>query len=152
MQPVGPGVATKMATVDSARFEKWRPLLKLNKEQGQKLLRERGIWITEACDRCGQLLGSVRWTRRGDAAVWCSQSCRDEIKIGAAKANSITCLECGVSLKGKRSDSEFCDPTHRMRFRRKARTGQNREISANMALRRKDLAKEKFGPSRVPSK
>jgi hypothetical protein len=40
-------------------------------------LRSRGIYITEACDSCGQLLGSVRWTRKGEPGEWCSRECRD---------------------------------------------------------------------------
>ena len=51
--------------------------MKLTKEQSQKLLRERGIWVTEACDKCGQLLGAVRYTRRGEPGEWCSDVCRD---------------------------------------------------------------------------
>jgi hypothetical protein len=34
--------------------------MKLTNEQTQKLLCDFGIWITEACDKCGQLLGSSR--------------------------------------------------------------------------------------------
>ena len=57
--------------------------MKLTKEQSQKLLRERGIWVTEACDKCGRLLGSVRYTRRGEPGEWCSESCRDGVDAGA---------------------------------------------------------------------
>ncbi len=46
--------------------------MKLSIEQSQKLLRERGIWITEACDQCGRLLGAVRYTIRADGRAWCS--------------------------------------------------------------------------------
>ena len=53
---------------------------KLTKEQSYELLRHRGIWITAACDRCGQLLGAMRWTRRGEAGEWCSARCRDGVK------------------------------------------------------------------------
>jgi hypothetical protein len=104
--------------------------MKLKREQSQKLLRDRGIWITEACDRCGQLLGSVRWTRRGDPGEWCSATCRDGVSQGERKADSKTCRECGVSLTGKRADSEFCDEAHSKRYRRReqSKTAQNREI------------------------
>jgi hypothetical protein len=50
--------------------------MKLSKSQIAEL-RSRGIYITEACDRCGQLLGSVRWTRKGEPGEWCSRECRD---------------------------------------------------------------------------
>jgi len=54
-------------------------------------------------------------------------------------ADSRACLECGTSLQGKRADAEFCDPAHRMRFQRKARTIQNHEISANMPIQNTSL-------------
>lgn len=54
--------------------------MKLTREQSQKLLHERGIWITNACDKCGQLLGAVRWTRKDEDGEWCSAECRDGVK------------------------------------------------------------------------
>jgi hypothetical protein len=59
--------------------------MKLTKEQCQKLLHDRGIWVTNACDKCGQLLGSVRWTRRGEPGEWCSAECRDGVSVSAPK-------------------------------------------------------------------
>lgn len=55
--------------------------MKLTREQSKKLLQDRGIWLTEACDKCGKLLGSVRWTRRGEPGEWCSAECRDGISV-----------------------------------------------------------------------
>jgi hypothetical protein len=60
--------------------------MKLSKQQSQNLLGERGVWVTSACDKCGQLLGSVRRTRRGEAGEWCSEVCRD----GAAATARLT--------------------------------------------------------------
>jgi hypothetical protein len=68
--------------------------MRLRREQCEKLLSELGIWVTEACDKCGQLLGSVGWTRKDGPGEWCSRACRDGIAVGAAKANSKGCLEC----------------------------------------------------------
>src|SRR6202521_3258591 len=42
------------------------------------LLASRGVFAREACDRCGQLLGAVRITRRGESGVWCSVACRGD--------------------------------------------------------------------------
>jgi hypothetical protein len=42
--------------------------MRLTREQSQKLLRERGVWITEACDKCGKLLGSVRFVGHAEAS------------------------------------------------------------------------------------
>lgn len=48
----------------------------LREELRRRLLADRGIYVTEACDRCGQLLGPVRYTRKGESGVWCSRACR----------------------------------------------------------------------------
>ena len=61
-------------------------------------LRERGIWITEACDKCGQLLGAVCWTRRGEPGEWCSAACRDGIKAERPTSASIE-LAAAVSTQ-----------------------------------------------------
>jgi hypothetical protein len=91
--------------------------MRLKREQCEKLLSELGIWVTEACDKCGQLLGSIRWTRQGECWEWCSKSCRDGIAAGAPKSTSKGCLECGLRLDGMRSDSRFCSDTHKKRYR-----------------------------------
>jgi hypothetical protein len=54
--------------------------MKLTREQSRKLLQERGIWVTEACDKCGQLLGAIRWTRKDEDGEWCSAECRDGVE------------------------------------------------------------------------
>jgi hypothetical protein len=100
--------------------------MKLPREQSQKLLREFGIWVTEACEKCGQLLGSVRWTRKGERGEWCSAACRDGVSQGERKADSKTCRECGVALTGKRANSEFCDEAH---IRLGSRTNRTRPRS-----------------------
>jgi hypothetical protein len=56
----------------------------LREELRRRLLEDRGIYVTEACDRCGQLLGPVRYTRSGDSGVWCSRACRGEIERSLA--------------------------------------------------------------------
>jgi hypothetical protein len=126
--------------------------MRLTKEQCEKLLRERGIWITEACDKCGKLLGAVHWTRRGEPGEWCSAECRDGVPT---KSNVTTkqCLECGVPLNGKRSDSDFCSRTHLMRHRRKSQTAQNRENSGNTPIGKQGLTgAEKRGWTDTPSR
>jgi hypothetical protein len=54
--------------------------MRLTTEQSEQLLGRHGIWITSACDQCGNLLGAVRWTRRGEGGEWCSELCRDGVK------------------------------------------------------------------------
>jgi hypothetical protein len=51
--------------------------MKLSPEQQRALRRAHGICANEACDSCRKVLGSVRWTRRGEPGEWCSDVCRD---------------------------------------------------------------------------
>jgi hypothetical protein len=128
---------------------KWVCRMKLSQEQSKRLLQERGIWITEACDKCGRLLGSVRWTRRGEPGEWCSAACRDEVSHGERKADSKTCRECGVALTGKRADSEFCDEAHSKRYRRReqSKTAHNREIIPDTPIGKQGPADAQNGGS-----
>lgn len=48
----------------------------LKEELRRRLLEDRGIHVKEYCDKCGQLLGAVRYTRRGELGEWCSRECR----------------------------------------------------------------------------
>jgi len=50
----------------------------LHEELRRRLLVDRGVHVTEACDRCGTLLGEVRYMRRGEPGVWCSVACRGD--------------------------------------------------------------------------
>jgi hypothetical protein len=71
-----------------------------------RLQDQHGIYVTEACDRCGQVLGPVRFTRFGDSGVWCSRQCRDGMSTREPKA----CYHCRARLpEGKRRGAIFCD-------------------------------------------
>jgi hypothetical protein len=85
--------------------------VRLTEAQSRELLRKHGVYAREACDKCGQILGHVRFTRFGEKGEWCSRLCRDgvEHKAGA-------CRGCGASLKGKRKGALFCDDACRKRF------------------------------------
>jgi hypothetical protein len=54
--------------------------MRLTQTHSDQILKRHGAWITAACDKCGNLLGAVRWTRRGEPGEWCSQFCRDGVK------------------------------------------------------------------------
>ena len=78
----------------------------LTGEQSYELLAKHGIYANEACDRCGQILGPVPFTRKGEPGVWCSRECRD----GAEAHAPGTCKGCGAKLpEGKRRGSLYCD-------------------------------------------
>jgi uncharacterized Zn finger protein (UPF0148 family) len=88
--------------------------MKLNEKQTRQLLRTHETFLTEACDQCGQLLGSVRFTRQGEGGAWCSRACRDGVDHSPT-----VCRGCGTSLVGKRRGAIYCDRTCRMRTVRK---------------------------------
>ena len=75
-------------------------------EQSQALHEKYGCYLTEVCDKCQQILGPVRFARRGGGGVWCSRECRD----GAEAHAPGTCKGCGARLpEGKRRGSHYCD-------------------------------------------
>ena len=80
--------------------------------QSRELLRVYGAYVTEACDRCGAALGSIRWKFRDEPGAWCSEKCRDGIERQAG-----VCHGCSVSLKGMRKHAKFCTDTCRKRQR-----------------------------------
>src|SRR5712691_5304443 len=50
----------------------------LSTAQAYDLLGRHGAFAREACDRCGVILATVRYTRRGESGVWCSRQCRGD--------------------------------------------------------------------------
>src|ERR1035437_4906843 len=84
--------------------------MRLSEAQSYELLRVHGAYVTEACDRCGTVLGPIRWTIRGVPEAWCSQKCRD----GVDRQPGV-CRGCGTALTGKRRGAIYCDRTCRMR-------------------------------------
>jgi hypothetical protein len=52
--------------------------MQLTHAQAYELLAKHGVFARECCDRCGQLLGAVRYTRAGESGVWCGRECRGD--------------------------------------------------------------------------
>jgi hypothetical protein len=78
----------------------------LTKEQSHTLLEEHGCYVTEVCDKCGHILGPVRFTGRDEKGVWCSRECRDGVKVHEPG----TCRHCKARLpEGKRRGAAYCD-------------------------------------------
>lgn len=50
----------------------------LREELRRRLLEDRSIHTTEACDKCGKLLGSVRYHGRDEPGEYCSRECRGD--------------------------------------------------------------------------
>jgi hypothetical protein len=98
----------------------------------QAILKQSGLCVSEACDRCGRFFGAVRFTHFGDPGVWCSRECRD----GAHAHAPGTCRTCNASLAGLRRGTKFCSDTCRKRENRKSQTTQ---ISRDAALKTDEL-------------
>ena len=103
--------------------------MRLSETQILDLMRSHGVYVTEACDRCGHVLGFMRYTHQGKKGIWCSQSCRDGFKHKGG-----TCGGCGVSLKGMRRHAQFCSGTCRKRLR-----ARDRKINAETRIANKGL-------------
>jgi len=86
-------------------------LMRLTNEQSYELLAKHGIFAGEICDKCGTVLGAVRFTRKDESGVWCSRECRD----GADAWTPGTCKGCGAALTGKRKDAKHCSDLCRKR-------------------------------------
>jgi hypothetical protein len=84
--------------------------MNLSAELRQLLKVYTGCRVTEACNRCGRLLGPVRFTRAGDSGAWCSRICRDGVEHQVGR-----CHGCRVSLAGQRKGTLFCSDTCRKR-------------------------------------
>ena len=86
--------------------------MRLTEARSRDLLRTHAKYAKDACDRCGKILGPVRFTRQGEGGAWCSRACRDGVdpKPGL-------CCGCGVSLAGKRKHARFCSDVFRKRQR-----------------------------------
>lgn len=98
--------------------------MRLSAEQ-QKLLRdERDVIANEVCDACGKVLGSVRFTRRGEPGEWCSRECREgkaEAEAFEAKraARGRPLLELSETAKTKRLRTQQRQASRRYRERHK---------------------------------
>ena len=84
----------------------------LTEWQSWTVLENYGAFVTEVCDKCGKILGWIRFTRYRQNGEWCSKACRDGFERKAG-----TCMGCGVPLNGKRKGALFCCDTCRKRWR-----------------------------------
>ena len=114
--------------------------MKLTTEQSYALLEKHRSYVTEACEKCGRILGPVRYTRKGETGVWCSRECRGDVQ----KAKI---LKPGRPRK-YRNEKE----------RRRAKSEQQRiyrsrpRVEKTVCIRRKtkDIRAPKMPPSHYP--
>jgi hypothetical protein len=118
--------------------------MQLSEAQRCEHLRVHGTYVTEACDRCGAVLGPIRWTICGVPGSWCSRKCRDGVdhKPGL-------CRGCGTALTGKRRGAIYCDRTCRMRTVRKQVRNSANIVNTPIQKTGVEAAISAFGYGRV---
>src|SRR5215831_2044768 len=103
--------------------------MRLTPQRSYSLLEKHACFVSDACDKCGQILGLVRFTRSGERGVWCSGEFRD----GAGAHRPGTCRHCKARLpEGKRRGAVFCDDACRKAANRQSsllRSSQTEKLS-----------------------
>jgi hypothetical protein len=54
-------------------------------QKSYELLANYGCFAREICDKCGIVLGAVRFTRYGEPEVYCSRECRGDAHRAASR-------------------------------------------------------------------
>jgi hypothetical protein len=49
-------------------------------QKSYELLANYGCFAREICNKCGTVLGAVRYTRKDESGVWCSGECRGDVR------------------------------------------------------------------------
>ena len=89
--------------------------MRLTVQQSYALLEKFGSYIREVCDKCGNGIGSVCYTRMGETGMWCSRQCRDGVEAREPR----TCKHCKARLpENKRRGAAFCDDACRKASKR----------------------------------
>lgn len=88
-----------------------------------------GICANEACDKCGNVLTEVRWTRKDRPETYCSELCRAGIERVIER-----CAGCGTELTGMRRGARWCSDTCRMRHRVKDSANNAKKAIQNNGL------------------
>lgn len=79
--------------------------MKITMEQRQAIRDKHGVCVNEACDKCGRILGEVRFTIKDQAGEWCSRQCRGGSVVSVGK-----CQHCKAVLPTSlRHDAKYCD-------------------------------------------
>lgn len=88
--------------------------MRLTNAEVEYIKKRWGLFVKERCDQCMKPLNQAhRYTNTGKPQVYCSQECRDGVRITEG-----TCAYCQGQLEGKRRGSLFCNDRCRKRFAR----------------------------------
>jgi len=109
-------------------------------QQSYELLAKYGTFAYEICERCGAVLGAVRFTRKDVSAVWCSRACRGDV-------HKATSLRPGRPRKYENGEERRAAKTRQQRIYR-LRPGV--EKTPSQVAGNKELTGAKNGPLAVP--
>jgi hypothetical protein len=112
----------------------------LTVQQSYALLAKHGVYAREICDKCGAVLGAVRFTRKDDSGVWCSRECRGDVARQAARRK-------GRPRKYRNDEESRAAKT---RQQRDYRLSLGVEKTACIQAETKDLQAQKSGLSTIP--
>jgi len=101
--------------------------MRLIEAQSRALLAKHGVYITEACNECGQILGHSRFTRYGEDGEWCSPLCRD----GAAIVEQYKSTRKGGRPRKYRSDRERKAAKRQQNAIRQQKFRERRSVTQN---------------------
>lgn len=115
----------------------------LREELRRRLLAERGIYVKQCCDKCGQLLGPVCYTRRGESGVWCSRKCRGiveqpTIRKGGRPAKYRT---EAARLNAEKAQSVERQRAFRLRVQRNGKPPDKSFVSVELQTRKSPLSR-----------
>jgi hypothetical protein len=93
--------------------------MNLTTAQSYELLSKHSVYAAEACDKCGRLLGAVRFKRACQTEVWCSQECRGDFRREAIRKGG---RPRKYRTDRARHDAEQCQNAERQRAFRARQT------------------------------
>jgi hypothetical protein len=59
--------------------------MQLSIQRAYELVASHGVYARDCCDKCGRLLGAVRYTRKDEVGEWCSRECRGDAARAAVR-------------------------------------------------------------------
>ena len=117
----------------------------LTTKQSERLLAKHGVFAREICDKCGIVLGAVRFTRRDESGVWCSRECRGD---GDQRTIRKGGRPCKYKTENERRQAERRQNAERQKAYR-VRVQRNGKLSRSFA-ETKDLQAQKTHLSHYP--
>jgi len=112
--------------------------VQLTVQQAYEFLAKHGVFVRYACDKCGRLLGAVRYMRRLETGEWCSRECRGQWPA---------VLKTGRPRKYRNGKERRAAKT---RQQQNYRSGRRVEKTVCSSLQTQDLRTQKWPLSTTP--